>query len=166
MHTCKRILLCGPSKSGKTFIGRALYEYTKIHGQNSFLIDGDEIRSTLNQDLGFSKEDILENMRRIGELTNWLESYQSASHVIATVIAPLKEARQLLHKKYGFSVFFVNRPEVYELDESQLKDLSKRSSFELPSRDEVIETIDNSSFRNLNLTPVFLESLLATAKKA
>lgn len=164
MHTCKRILLCGPSKSGKTFIGRALYEYTKIHGQNSFLIDGDEIRSTLNRDLGFSKEAVLENMRRIGELANWLESYQSASHVIATVIAPLKEARQLLHKKYGFSAFFVNRPEVYELDESQLKDLSKRRSFELPSRDEAIETIDNSSFRNLTLTPVFLESLLATAK--
>lgn len=164
MHTCKRILLCGPSKSGKSFIGKALYEYTKLHGQNSFFIDGDEIRETLNQDLGFSKEDVLENMRRIGELTNWLHTYQNASHVIVSVIAPLKEARELLHKKYGFTVFFVNRPEVYALEEDWLKELSKRSAFELPSRDEGVNTIDNTTSRDLHITSFFLESLLAQVK--
>lgn len=162
MNKCKRILFCGPSKSGKTFIGRALYEYTKIHGQNSFLIDGDQIRNTLNTDLGFSKEDILENMRRVGELANWLDSYQNASHVIATVIAPLKEARQLLCKKYGFTGFFVNRPEVYELDESNLKDFSKRSSFEPISEDEGIETIANPASKKWYPNWFFLETLLAS----
>ena len=37
-------------------------------GYHSYLLDGDNIRHGLNRDLGFSKDDRIENIRRVGEV--------------------------------------------------------------------------------------------------
>jgi len=37
-------------------------------GYHSYLLDGDNVRHGLNRDLGFSKDDRIENIRRIGEV--------------------------------------------------------------------------------------------------
>lgn len=39
-----------------------------------FILDGDIVRKGLNKDLGFSKEDRAENIRRIGEVAKILTS--------------------------------------------------------------------------------------------
>ena len=59
------IWLTGLPCSGKTTIARALSSRLKKSGQQSLILDGDEVRSTLNKDLGFSREDRAKNMQRV-----------------------------------------------------------------------------------------------------
>ena len=65
----KTIWLTGLSGSGKTTI--ALYLEKKLHANNIItkLLDGDNIRTGINNNLGFSQEDRNENIRRIAEVS-------------------------------------------------------------------------------------------------
>lgn len=87
------IFLHGPSGSGKSTLGRALYEdlskKTKL-----IYIDGDEFRSGLSCDLGFSLEDRKENIRRLMELCKLLLNNDTS--VIVSFIAPTEEIRDIL----------------------------------------------------------------------
>ncbi|MDS4021019.1 MAG: sulfate adenylyltransferase subunit CysN [Candidatus Competibacter sp.] len=62
------IWLTGLSGSGKSTLANALEQRLLLRGYHSYLLDGDNIRHGLNQDLGFSMEDRVENIRRIGEV--------------------------------------------------------------------------------------------------
>ena len=59
------------SGSGKTTIANLLktqlYTYTRQH---AIILDGDEIRQTINYDLGLSKNDRSINVRKIGNIAN------------------------------------------------------------------------------------------------
>ena len=68
------IWICGPSGAGKTTLGRALYNYFKPTTPNLFLLDGDDFRAAMGNDLGYSAEDRLKNGRRIARLCRLLES--------------------------------------------------------------------------------------------
>ena len=62
----------GLSGAGKSTLSCALKaQIDKLVGDNKkvFLLDGDVIRTGLNKDLGFSKEDRAENIRRIAEVS-------------------------------------------------------------------------------------------------
>ena len=62
----------GLSGAGKSTLSGALKEQIdKLVADNKkvFLLDGDVIRTGLNKDLGFSKEDRAENIRRIAEVS-------------------------------------------------------------------------------------------------
>jgi len=62
----------GLSGAGKSTLSGALKEQIdKLVGDNKkvFLLDGDVIRTGLNNDLGFSAEDRKENIRRIAEVS-------------------------------------------------------------------------------------------------
>ena len=67
------IWICGPSGAGKTTIGRALYDYMKPATPNLFLLDGDDFRAAMGNDLGYSADDRLNNGRRIARLCRLLE---------------------------------------------------------------------------------------------
>lgn len=58
----------GLSGSGKSTIANAVELELNQNGLHTYLLDGDNIRCGLNSDLGFSKADRVENIRRIGEL--------------------------------------------------------------------------------------------------
>ena len=60
--------LTGLSGSGKSTIARELERKLFLLGKRAYVLDGDNIRSGLNSDLGFSPEDRKENIRRIGEV--------------------------------------------------------------------------------------------------
>lgn len=60
------IWLTGLSGSGKSTIANMLDKKLYKLGKHSFILDGDNIRHGLSSDLGFSKEDRHENIRRIG----------------------------------------------------------------------------------------------------
>ncbi len=58
----------GLSGSGKSTLARELEAALFNMGKNVYVLDGDNIRHGLNNDLGFSPEDRKENIRRIGEV--------------------------------------------------------------------------------------------------
>ena len=60
----------GLSRSGKSTLATELEK--RIYGRRclTFVLDGDNIRHSLNRDLGFSPEDREENIRRIGEVAH------------------------------------------------------------------------------------------------
>jgi bifunctional enzyme CysN/CysC len=62
----------GLSGAGKTTIARAVAQLLDDAGLASALLDGDELRATLSADLGFSREDRAEQVRRVGHLARIL----------------------------------------------------------------------------------------------
>ena len=63
------IWLTGLSGSGKTTIATYIEKELQSLGYLTKLLDGDNIRSGINNDLSFSKEDRIENIRRISEIS-------------------------------------------------------------------------------------------------
>jgi adenylylsulfate kinase len=63
------IWMTGLSGSGKTTIAVALEKLLAREGVITQVLDGDNIRSGINNNLGFSDEDRTENIRRIGEVS-------------------------------------------------------------------------------------------------
>ena len=62
------VWLTGLSGAGKTTISFALEEYLVSQGIPAYSLDGDNIRTGLNKNLGFTQEDREENIRRISEV--------------------------------------------------------------------------------------------------
>ena len=98
------VWLYGLSGSGKSTLANALER--RLHDEGIFtqLLDGDNIRSGLNSDLGFSDEDLRENIRRVAEVA---KLFASASVVtIAAFICPRAELRVLARDIIGAKDFF------------------------------------------------------------
>ena len=68
-HSSLVIWLTGLPSSGKTTIARELEKRLHGTGRHTYILDGDNMRHGLNKDLGFSKEDRKENIRRIAEVS-------------------------------------------------------------------------------------------------
>ncbi len=67
-HKSAIIWFTGLSGSGKSTVAHKLEEKLFERGIHTYVLDGDNIRTGLNKDLGFSAEDREENIRRIGEV--------------------------------------------------------------------------------------------------
>lgn len=67
-HIGATVWLTGFSGSGKSTIGDALVNRLHNEGYDHFRLDGDDLRDGLCSDLGFTPEDRVENVRRIGEV--------------------------------------------------------------------------------------------------
>ncbi len=91
--------LFGLSGSGKSAISRKVEEILVNRGILSFRLDGDNLRSGLNSDLGFSKEDRYENIRRAAETAKLMAG--AGVVVLATFITPLKENRKAAENILG-----------------------------------------------------------------
>lgn len=75
------------------------------------MLDGDNIRSGINNNLGFSKEDRLENIRRIAEVSKLL--INTGMITICSFISPTDEIRQMAKNIIGendFIEIFLNPP--------------------------------------------------------
>ncbi|HEV7621476.1 MAG TPA: adenylyl-sulfate kinase [Flavisolibacter sp.] len=93
------ILLCGLSGAGKTTLANNVKSRLVKTGNKVELIDGDEYRQTLCKDLGFSKEDRCENLRRLGFVANRLSRFGIIS--IISAICPYEEIRNEIKTKYN-----------------------------------------------------------------
>ena len=81
------VWLTGLSGAGKSSLANALREHLADMGQlNLIVLDGDELRKTLNKDLGFTQEDRDINVRRIGLLSKTMTHYGIPN--IAAIISP------------------------------------------------------------------------------
>ncbi|MCV5870372.1 adenylyl-sulfate kinase, partial [Escherichia coli] len=67
-HAGGVLWLTGLSGSGKSTLAGELERRLFDRGYQVFVLDGDNLRSGLNADLGFSPEDRAENIRRAGEV--------------------------------------------------------------------------------------------------
>ncbi len=94
------IWLTGLSGSGKSTIAVAAQGALHERGTHSYVLDGDNVRHGLNQNLGFSPEDRTENIRRIGEvaklftdagiiaLTSFISPYRADRDAVRAIMEP------------------------------------------------------------------------------
>ncbi len=90
-HTGGVLWLTGLSGSGKSTLAIELEKQLHLRGFQTYVLDGDNVRSGLNKDLGFSPEDRTENIRRIGEVANLFAD--AGFIVISAFISPYQADR-------------------------------------------------------------------------
>jgi bifunctional enzyme CysN/CysC len=90
-HPSKVLWLTGLSGSGKSTIADAVERRLHSLGIRSFILDGDNLRSGLNKDLGFTPEDRAENVRRVAEVARLM--YDAGVVVIVALVSPFRADR-------------------------------------------------------------------------
>ncbi len=99
----------GLSGAGKTTISSEVGKKLRAEGYKVEVLDGDVVRQNLNNDLGFSKEDREENIRRIGFLAEMLTRNRILA--LVSLISPYREIRQEMRHRIGnFIEVYVNAP--------------------------------------------------------
>ena len=112
--------LTGLSGSGKSTIAIALERELHQRGLLCRILDGDNIRSGINNNLGFSAEDRVENIRRIAEIGKLF--VDTGIITIAAFISPSNELRQMATRIIGvvdFLEIYVSTP----LEECEKRDV-------------------------------------------
>ena len=85
------VWMTGLSASGKSTIAVILEQMLLHQGKHAYRLDGDNIRSGLNKNLGFTAEDRAENIRRIGEVAKLFAD--AGTIAIVSFISPYKADR-------------------------------------------------------------------------
>ena len=91
--------LYGMSGSGKSTIATEVEHQLSVQGRFTTVLDGDNLRSGLNADLGFSDEARHENVRRTAEVAKLFVSQGIIT--LISVITPLKAFRDLAREIIG-----------------------------------------------------------------
>ena len=89
----KVIWFTGLSGAGKTTLAKELEKRLHQNGYLTQVLDGDNIRTGINNNLGFSEEDRRENIRRISEVSKLL--IHSGVITINSFISPTSEIRHM-----------------------------------------------------------------------
>lgn len=172
------IWFTGLSGSGKSTLALALEERLSREGKICRVLDGDNIRTGINNNLGFSIEDRQENIRRIAEVSKLF--VDTGIITIAAFISPTRQIRALARDiigAYDFFEIYVNTPlEVCE--QRDVKGLYKKaraglikeftginSAFEEPERaDLVIDTSKQSLEESVDMIMKAIESRITKEK--
>jgi adenylylsulfate kinase len=106
-HKAVLLWYTGLSGSGKSTVANAVEQKLLERGCHSYLLDGDNVRHGLNNDLGFTDEDRIENIRRISEVA---KLFVDAGLLVSTAfISPFQkdrdQARALLKDALFLEVF-------------------------------------------------------------
>jgi bifunctional enzyme CysN/CysC len=107
----KVIWLTGLSGSGKSTIANALEMKLFALGMHAYILDGDNVRLGLNKDLGFTREDRAENVRRVSEVAHNL--YDAGLITIVALVSPFaadREQAKSLFPKGDFAEVWVKTP--------------------------------------------------------
>ena len=110
-NSSKLIWLTGISGSGKSTIANALEKELFSRGIRSYILDGDNIRHGLNNDLGFSNADRVENIRRVAEVSKLM--MDAGILVIASFISPFRSDRNSVRRLFSTDDFvevFIDTP--------------------------------------------------------
>ncbi len=97
------IWFTGLSGSGKSTIANALEKELYKQGKRTYILDGDNIRHGLNNDLGFTEVDRIENIRRVSEVAKLM--VDAGLIVLATFISPFQKDRQIARSKFQADEF-------------------------------------------------------------
>ena len=108
-HRGLTIWFTGLSSAGKTTLSQAVYERLWAAGRKVEFLDGDVVRQHLCKDLGFSKQDRDENIRRIGFVADLLT--KNGVIVLVSAISPYRTVRDEQRARIGdFVEVYVNAP--------------------------------------------------------
>jgi len=110
-QSAKVIWFTGLSGSGKTTLASNLEKELFFRRFFCHVLDGDNIRAGINNNLGFSEEDRLENIRRIAEVSKLL--INTGMITLCSFISPTDEIRNLARSIIGendFIEIFLNPP--------------------------------------------------------
>ena len=103
--------MTGLSGSGKSTIANAVEKKLAFRNYHTFLLDGDNVRHRLNKDLGFTDEDRVENVRRVGEVARLMTD--AGLIVITAFISPFKLERDMVRQMMELGEFveiFIDTP--------------------------------------------------------
>ncbi len=123
----KVIWLTGLSGSGKTTIARGVERELHRRGFICQVLDGDNIRSGINNNLGFSVEDRMENIRRIAEVSKLF--INCGIITINSFISPTEKIRDMAGQIIGrddLIIVYVNAP-VSVCEQRDVKGLYKKA---------------------------------------
>ena len=124
-HPGLTVWFTGLSGSGKSTLSLAVYDQLSASGHRVQLLDGDEVRLYLSRDLGFSKQDRDENIRRIGYVAELLT--KNGVITLVSAISPYRSARDSVRARIpNFLEVYVNAP-VEECERRDVKGLYKRA---------------------------------------
>ncbi len=110
----------GLSGSGKSTIANLLEKRLLDLNRHTYILDGDNLRHGLNRDLGFTKVDRVENIRRVSEVASLM--VDAGLITIASFISPYKAERKMARNLLGDKFFieiFINTP----LDVAESRDV-------------------------------------------
>ena len=99
MQEPRLIWLTGLSGAGKTTLALRLEQYFFSKGFKVFILDGDNVRNGLCNDLGFSEESRKENLRRVAEVATLM--LDAGLIVICAFISPNAEDRMAIKNIVG-----------------------------------------------------------------
>lgn len=110
-HRSFVVWFTGLSGSGKSTLANLLEEALFKKGLQVYVLDGDNIRTGLNKDLGFSKEGRKENIRRVAEVAHLF--CDAGTITMAAFISPFQADRNMAKEIIGeqhFIEVFVDAP--------------------------------------------------------
>ena len=172
----KVLWMTGLSGSGKTTIAKQLEKVLHARGALTQLLDGDNIRTGINNDLHFSAEDRKENIRRIAEVSKLF--LNCGVITINCFVSPTNEIRKAAKEIIGeddFIEIFIDTPlDVCEERDTkglyakaragELKDFTGISApFEAPQNPSLVLKTENKSVEES--TKEVLEFILPLIKK-
>jgi adenylylsulfate kinase len=102
-HRGAVIWLTGLSGSGKSTLAHGLEESLHSQGYRTYVLDGDNVRHGLCNDLGFTHEARSENIRRVGEVARLF--IDAGFIVITAFISPFREDRDDVRKGFNSNDF-------------------------------------------------------------
>jgi len=107
----KVIWMVGLSGSGKSTLARAAENSLHQQGRLTMLLDGDNLRTGVNSNLGFSPEDRRENIRRAAEVAKLFAGCGIIT--LCSLISPTEQVRQMARQIVGedqYAEVFVDCP--------------------------------------------------------
>ncbi len=122
-HKSFLLWFTGLSGSGKSTIANAVEKALFDKGLHTYVLDGDNIRGGLNNNLSFSPEDRTENIRRIAEVANLM--IDAGLIVLAAFVSPYARDRENIKQTVGYKNYievFVNTP-IEECERRDVKGL-------------------------------------------
>ncbi|TBR62015.1 adenylyl-sulfate kinase [Westiellopsis prolifica IICB1] len=108
-HLGVTVWFTGLSGAGKTTISSTIEKILRSQGYKVEVLDGDVVRQNLTQDLGFSKKDRDENVRRLGFVASLLS--RNGVIVLVSAISPYRDVREEMRQRIdNFIEVYVNAP--------------------------------------------------------
>ena len=126
-HKPATLWFTGLSGAGKSALANEIEKALSVQGKHTMLLDGDNVRMGLNQNLGFEEKDRIENIRRVAEVAKLMND--AGLIVLTSFISPYGSDRARAREIIGSTSFveiYVSTP-LEECERRDVKGLYKKA---------------------------------------